>query len=396
LKVSDRTSGVEYAIRDIILHAREYEKSGKEIIYLNIGDPVKYDFKTPSHIKQALIDSIQKDFNFYAESEGIPELREAIAEKESRKGLFVTPEDVLVTNGVSEGLDMTMASIVEPKSEVLMPGPYYPPYASYVKFYGGKPVEFKLTNDSKPDLEDIISRITSRTRALCIISPNNPTGEVFDHKSLKQLVDLACEHSLYLICDEIYDSLIFDGEFTGIGRVAKDSPVILLNGFSKVYLMTGWRCGYICTNSNCAALDNIRNNIPKLARVRISSNLPVQKAAVAALRGPQDHIPMMVDKLRRRRDLVIKRLNQISGITCKLPKGAFYAFPKIGISNRWKDDQQFVLDLLNKTGVLAVHGSGFGTNFGSGHFRLVYLPDENLLDEAMNRIEDFINKQSAY
>jgi aspartate/methionine/tyrosine aminotransferase len=187
--------------------------------------------------------------------------------------------------------------------------------------------------------------------------------------------------------------LIFDGEFTGIGRVAKDSPVILLNGFSKVYLMTGWRCGYICTNSNCAALDNIRNNIPKLARVRISSNLPVQKAAVAALRGPQDHIPMMVNKLRRRRDLVIKRLNQINGITCKLPKGAFYAFPKIGISNRWKDDQQFVLALLNKTGVLAVHGSGFGSTFGSGHFRIVYLPDENILDEAMNRLEDFINEQ---
>lgn len=393
MKVSDRTSGVEYAIRDIILHAREYEKSGKEIIYLNIGDPVKYDFKTPSHIKEALIDSIQKDLNFYAESEGLPELREAIAEKESRKGLSVTAEDVLVTNGVSEGLDMTMASIVEPKTEVLMPGPYYPPYASYVKFYGGKPVEFKLTNDSKPDLEDIVSRITPRTRALCIISPNNPTGEVFDYKSLKQLVDLAAEHSLYLICDEIYDSLIFDGEFTGIGRVAKDSPVILLNGFSKVYLMTGWRCGYICTNGNCAALDNIRNNIPKLARVRISSNLPVQKAAVAALRGPQDHIPMMVNKLRRRRDLVIKRLNQISGITCKLPKGAFYAFPKIGISNRWKDDQQFVLALLNKTGVLAVHGSGFGSTFGSGHFRIVYLPDENILDEAMNRLEDFINEQ---
>lgn len=385
---------MEYAIRDIILHAREYEKSGREIIYLNIGDPVKYDFKTPVHIKQALIDSVLKDLNYYAESEGLSELREAISEKESRKGLSVAPEDVLVTNGVSEGLDMTMASIVEPKTEVLMPGPYYPPYASYVKFYGGTPIEFKLTNDSKPDLEDIISRITPRTRALCIISPNNPTGEVFDYKSLKQLVDLAAEHSLYLICDEIYDNLIFDGEFTGIGKVAKDLPVILLNGFSKVYLMTGWRCGYICTNSNCSSLENIRSNIPKLARVRISANLPVQKAAVAALKGPQDHIPMMVNKLRRRRDLVIKRLNQINGISCKLPKGAFYAFPKIGISNNWKDDQHFVLDLLNKTGVLAVHGSGFGSTFGFGHFRIVYLPDEQILDEAMNRLEHFINEQS--
>lgn len=391
MKVSNRTSEVEYAIRDIIVHAREYEKSGRQIIYLNIGDPVKYDFKTPNHIKQALIDSVSHDFNYYTDSEGLYELREAIVEKESRKGLSVTAEDVLVTNGVSEGLDMTMASIVEPNTEVLMPGPYYPPYASYVKFYGGRPVEFKLTPDGKPDLEDLISKITPRTRALCIISPNNPTGEVFDHKSLKQLVDIAAEHSLYIICDEIYDSLVFDGEFTGIGKVAKDSPVILLNGFSKVYLMTGWRCGYICMNSNCSKLENIRNNIPKLARVRISTNLPVQKAAIAALRGPQDHIPMMVSKLRRRRDLVIKRLNQISSISCNVPKGAFYAFPKINLSSRWKNDKHFVLDLLNETGVLTVHGSGFGSNFGTDHFRIVYLPQEQILDEAMDKLEHFIN-----
>jgi alanine-synthesizing transaminase len=391
LKVSNRTSEVEYAIRDIIVHAREYEKSGRQIIYLNIGDPVKYDFKTPDHIKQALIDSVSHDFNYYTDSEGLYELREAIVEKESRKGLSVTAEDVLVTNGVSEGLDMTMASIVEPNTEVLMPGPYYPPYASYVKFYGGRPVEFKLTPDGKPDLEDLISKITPRTRALCIISPNNPTGEVFDHKSLKQLVDIAAEHSLYIICDEIYDNLVFEGEFTGIGKVAKDSPVILLNGFSKVYLMTGWRCGYICMNSNCTKLENIRNNIPKLARVRISTNLPVQKAAIAALRGPQDHIPMMVNKLRKRRDLVIKRLNQISSISCSVPKGAFYAFPKINLSSRWKNDKHFVLDLLNETGVLTVHGSGFGSNFGTDHFRIVYLPQEQILDEAMDKLEHFIN-----
>ena len=392
MKVSNRTSEVEYAIRDIIVHAREYEKSGRQIIYLNIGDPVKYDFKTPDHIKQALIDSVSHDFNYYTDSEGLYELREAIVEKESRKGLSITAEDVLVTNGVSEGLDMTMASIVEPNTEVLMPGPYYPPYASYVKFYGGRPVEFKLTPDGKPDLEDLISKITPRTRALCIISPNNPTGEVFDHKSLKQLVDIAAEHSLYIICDEIYDSLVFDGEFTGIGKVAKDSPVILLNGFSKVYLMTGWRCGYICMNSNCSKLENIRNNIPKLARVRISTNLPVQRAAIAALRGPQDHIPMMVSKLRRRRDLVVKRLNQISSISCNVPKGAFYAFPKINLSSRWKNDKHFVLDLLNETGVLTVHGSGFGSNFGTDHFRIVYLPQEQILDEAMDKLEHFINE----
>ena len=388
MKVSDRISKVEYAIRDITLHAREYEKSGRKIIYLNIGDPVKFDFPTPGHIKQALIDAVSNDFNYYADSEGILELREAIVKKESQKGLSITVDDVLVTNGISEGLDMVSASIVEPNSEILMPGPYYPPYASYVKFYGGKPVEFKITDDGAPDIDDIKSKINPKTRALCIINPNNPTGEVFNSKNLRQLVDVAAEHDMYIICDEIYDKLVFDTEFTGIGKVAKDAPVILLNGFSKVYLMTGWRCGYICMNSDSQKLENIRNNIPKLARVRIAANLPVQKAAVAALQGPQVHIAETVTKLKKRRDLVFRRLNEIDGISCKLPNGAFYAFPKI-LHNSWKDDKDFVLDLLNRTGILTVHGSGFG-ELGKGHFRIVYLPNEQVLEEAMDKLADFI------
>ena len=394
LKVSDRTSGVEYVIRDIISYARKYESTGKQIIYLNIGDPVKYDFKTPDHIKAALIDAVTKDQNYYAESEGLPELRKAIVEKESQKGFPLADSDVLVTNGVSEGLDMTLASIVDPGTEVLMPGPYYPPYASYVKFYGGKPIEFKLYEDGRPDVEDVASKINSKSRAICIISPNNPTGEVFDRKGLQQLIDIAIEHNLYVICDEIYDNIVFDEQFTSIGRVASDAPVVLLNGFSKGYLMTGWRCGYICLNSDSRKLDGLRENVPKLARVRISSNLPVQIAAIQALRGPQDHIIEMVQKLRKRRDYVVKRLNSINGISCKLPRGAFYVFPKIELEHRWKDDREFVLDLLNSTGVLTVQGSGFGREFGAGHFRIVYLPPENVLEEAMDKLEIFISRSS--
>ena len=394
LKVSDRTSGVEYVIRDIISYARKYESTGKQIIYLNIGDPVKYDFKTPDHIKAALINAVTTDQNYYAESEGLPELRKAIVEKESQKGFPVADSDVLVTNGVSEGLDMTLASIVDPGTEVLMPGPYYPPYASYVKFYGGKPIEFKLYEDGRPDVEDVASKINSKSRAICIISPNNPTGEVFDRKGLQQLIDIATEHNLYIICDEIYDNIVFDEQFTSIGRVASDAPVVLLNGFSKGYLMTGWRCGYICLNSDSRKLDGLRENVPKLARVRISSNLPVQIAAIQALRGPRDHIIEMVRKLRKRRDYVVKRLNSINGISCKLPRGAFYVFPKIELEHRWKDDREFVLDLLNSTGVLTVQGSGFGREFGAGHFRIVYLPPENVLEEAMDKIEAFLSKSS--
>ena len=394
MKVSDRTAGVEYPIRDIISHARKYEATGKQIIYLNIGDPVKYGFNTPDHIKQALIDAVKNNENYYTESEGLPELRRAIVHKEKQKGLSIEENDVLITNGVSEGLDMTLASVVDPNTEVLMPGPYYPPYASYVKFYGGKPVEFKLHEDGRPDLEDLRSKTSSRSRALCIISPNNPTGEVFDRKSLQQLIDVAAENDLYVICDEIYDKIVFDSQFTGIGNVAKEAPLILLNGFSKGYLMTGWRCGYICINSASEKLTFFRKNVPKLARVRISTNLPVQKAAVQALSGPQDHITDMVIKLKRRRDYVVKRLNGIEGVTCKVPHGAFYVFPKINLDARWANDLQFVLELLNSTGVLTVHGSGFGLEFGGGHFRLVYLANEQLLESAMDKLERFIIKSS--
>lgn len=383
---------MEYAIRDIILHARKYESNGGQVIYLNIGDPVKYDFKTPDHIKSALINAVKDNKNYYTDSEGLPELKKAVTEKESQKGMSVTEDDVLITNGVSEGLDMILASIVDPNSEVLMSGPYYPPYSSYVKFYGGKPVEFRINEDGRPDLEDLISKITPRTRAICIISPNNPTGEVFDRKSLQQLIDVAAEHNLYIITDEIYDKIVFDDQFTGIGKVSKDAPVILLNGFSKSYLMTGWRCGYVCFNSNASGLDELRKNVPKLARVRISSNLPVQVAAVEALRGPQTHIIDMVDKLRKRRDYIVKRLNAMEGISCRIPHGAFYVFPKVNLDRYWEDDQQFVLDLLSKTGVLTVQGSGFGKAFGSSHFRIVYLPKEEVLEQAMDKLEFFMHE----
>ena len=383
---------MEYAIRDIILHARKYESNGGQVIYLNIGDPVKYDFKTPDHIKSALINAVKDNKNYYTDSEGLPELKKAVTEKESQKGMSVTEDDVLITNGVSEGLDMILASIVDPNSEVLMSGPYYPPYASYVKFYGGKPVEFRINENGRPDLEDLISKITPRTRALCIISPNNPTGEVFDRKSLQQLIDVAAEHNLYIITDEIYDKIVFDDQFTGIGKVSKDAPVILLNGFSKSYLMTGWRCGYVCFNSNASGLDELRKNVPKLARVRISANLPVQVAAVEALRGPQTHIIDLVEKLRKRRDYVVKRLNAMEGISCSIPHGAFYVFPKVNLDRYWEDDQQFVLDLLSKTGVLTVQGSGFGKAFGSSHFRIVYLPKEEVLEQAMDKLEFFMHE----
>ena len=377
LKVSKKVVGVEYAIRDIVLAARKVEQSGMQVDYLNIGDPVQFGFQPPENVKQALINSIDRGENYYSTSEGLLELREEIAKKENAKGLSITADDILITNGVSEGLDMVISSIVEEGDEVLLPGPYYPPYASYVRLHGGIPVEFSVDlNNSTPDIDDIKSKITSKTVAICLISPNNPTGVVFNENSLKELVDVANQHNLYIICDEIYDQIIFDDKFVGIGKVAGDSPVIILNGFSKVHLMSGWRIGYIAFNQS-PQLESLREHLPKLARVRIATNLPIQHAALESLRGSQNYIGDFVSEIKKHRDLVVK--------------GAFYAFPKIE-DNRFGTDKEFVTKLLESKGVLTVHGSGFGELYGSGHFRLVYLPSLEILDSAMNKIEEFVSQ----
>jgi alanine-synthesizing transaminase len=391
LKVSKKVVGVEYAIRDIVLAARKVEQTGMKVDYLNIGDPVQFGFQPPDNVKQALIDSIKNGENYYSTSEGLLELREEIAKKENAKGLAITADDVLITNGVSEGLDMVISSIVEEGDEVLLPGPYYPPYASYVRLHGGLPVEFSVDlNNSTPDFDDIKSKITSKTVAICLISPNNPTGVVFNENALKELVDIANEHNLYIICDEIYDQIIFDDKFVGIGKVAGDSPIIILNGFSKVHLMSGWRIGYIAFNRS-PQLEALREHLPKLARVRIATSLPVQHAALESLRGPQNYINDFVSEMKKHRDLVVKRLNEMPGLSCSNPKGAFYVFPKIE-NNRFGSDKEFVTKLLESKGVLTVHGSGFGEQYGSGHFRLVYLPSIEILNSAMNKIEEFVSQ----
>ncbi|MGY5148877.1 MAG: aminotransferase class I/II-fold pyridoxal phosphate-dependent enzyme [Candidatus Nitrosopumilus sp. bin_68KS] len=391
MKVSKKVIGVEYAIRDIVVAARKVQQKGMQVDYLNIGDPVQFGFQPPDNVKQALIDAINKGENYYSTSEGLLELREEIAKKENAKGLSIGADEILVTNGVSEGLDMVISSIVEEGDEVLLPGPYYPPYASYVRLHGGIPIEFAVDlENSTPDIDDIKSKITAKTVAICLISPNNPTGVVFNEKSLKELVNIANQNNLYIICDEIYDQIIFDDKFVGIGKVAGDSPVIVLNGFSKVHLMSGWRIGYIAFNQS-SQLDALREHLPKLARVRIATSLPVQHAALESLRGPQNYISEFVSEIKKRRDLVVKRLNEMPGLSCPNPKGAFYAFPKIE-DDRFGTDKEFVTQLLETKGVLTVHGSGFGEQYGSGHFRLVYLPSLEILDSAMNKIQDFVSQ----
>jgi len=396
-KATERTRSVEYAIRDVLAFAKKLEKKGKKIIYLNIGDPCKYDFDTPGYVKKALVNAVEQGSNWYAPSEGLPELREAICDKEKKvNGVSIQAEDVIVTQGISEGIQMLMAAVVELGDEVLVPGPTYPPYMSYVKFFGGKAVSYETVEDGswQPDLDDIKRKISAKTRAIVVINPNNPTGALYSEKLVKAIVNLAGEHNLVLISDEIYDRIVFRRGFVSAAHIAKDVPVVGMNGFSKTYLMTGWRLGYMYFYDPEGRLAELKECVAKETRIRLSASTPVQKAGVTALKGPQHHITEMNKKLQQRRDFAWKRLNEITGISCTKPEGAFYVFPKVdGIGSRWKTDAEFARQLLEKTGVLIVHGSGFDEIYGSGHFRAVILPPKKMLKEALDNLEDFMSKK---
>lgn len=394
VKVAERAKAIEYAIRDVIVNVGPITKIGKRIFCLNIGDPVAFDFPTPDHIKQALIEAVESGENFYSPSEGVQELRQAIAEKEKRvNDVNVPAENVLVTSGVSEGIQMLLAALMEMGDEILVPGPAYSPYLSYTKAFNGTPITYETIEEDnwQPNTDDLRSKISEKTRAIVIINPNNPTGALYRRKMVKQMLDIAGEHELLVLSDEIYDQIRYVENYFSTAHLAKDLPIVGLNGFSKVYLMTGWRLGYVYFHEPNGELEELKKTIEKEQRIRICASTPVQMAGIAALRGPQDHVKEMVERLRIRRDYAWKRLNDIEGVSCAKPEGAFYVFPKIhDIGSKWKTDMEFAVELLKETGVLLVHGSGFDPIYGAGHFRGVFLPPIETLEEAINEIERFI------
>ena len=398
VKVTARAKAIEYAIRDIIVHVNEVARTGKKIFYLNIGDPVAFDFHTPPHVKQALCNAVKEDANNYSPSEGLPELRQAIAEKERRvNGVKLSAENVIVTSGASEGIQMVIAALIGGGDEILVPGPAYPPYISYAKFFGGEPVTYEIVEKEEwqPSVDDLRRKISKKTRAIVIINPNNPCGALYREKTVKQIIDLAGEHGLPILSDEIYDQITYTENFVSTAHLAEDVPVVGLNGFSKVQLMTGWRLGYVYFHQQRGQLEELKQCIEKEARIRICANTPVQKAGIAALNGPQDHVKDLVSRLRKRRDYAWKRLNEIEGLSCAKPEGAFYVFPKIhAVGSAWKTDLEFALDLLRETGVLFVHGSGFDQKYGAGHVRGVFLPPVETLEQAFNEIERFMEKKA--
>lgn len=393
IKASKRTLEIEYAIRDVTLPARELEKKGHKILKLNIGDPCAYDFDTPEPIKAAVKKAMEHGKNGYTPSEGIPELLDAIVEKERRDGVEIKQSDIVVTTGVTESLLLLFAATFEEGDEILVPGPAYPPYVTYIKLNGAKPVPYRTIEEENwaPDIDDLKKKITPKTKAIAVITPNNPTGALYKEKVLKEICDIVAEHpQMYLISDEIYDMMVYDDEFVSPGKINKEIPMVIFNGISKGYLAPGWRIGYMAFRDPSGALSEIREGVMRQARARLCASSICQYGYHKALMGAQSHLEALRAKLKERRDFAYKRINEIPGLSTQKPGGAFYIFPKIEVP--YKSDKQFVLDILENCHVLLVHGSGFCETYGKGHFRAVFLPPIEMMSEAFDRIENYMRK----
>ncbi len=382
---ADRTRRITYAVRDVIAWADEARAAGREILYLNIGDPNLYDFETPPHIVEATVEALRANRNGYAPSSGIAQAREAVERDNARKGI----SDIVhtfVTSGSSEAIDLAMAALVNPGDNVLTPSPGYPLYPAVLARFGAEERLYPLDegNGWQPDPDAIRERIDERTKALVVINPNNPTGSVTGREVLKELVEIAVEHDLVLFSDEIYDRLAFEpGSFTATASLSSEAKIITLHGLSKVFVAPGFRLGWASISGPAAELADYCAAIRKLEGARLSANHPEQYAVAPALDGPMDYLDGVMAKLRSRRDLVVERLNAIDGISCVEPKGAFYAFPKIDFE---LPDSEFCRRVVLETGVVIVPGSGFGALAGDGHFRVVFLPPEDTLDRALDGI----------
>ncbi|MDR3283183.1 MAG: aminotransferase class I/II-fold pyridoxal phosphate-dependent enzyme, partial [Candidatus Methanoplasma sp.] len=286
IKASSRSMGMDYAIREITVPAAAAAANGMKLYNLNIGDPNKWDFETPEYFKATLREAVDNIDNGYGDSQGNLNLRKAIVDREYEKhGVKITPEDVYVTSGLSECINVLMATLVDPGDEVLVPGPGYPSYSQYIKFYDGRAVPYRQMEEEgwRPDVDMIRKRVTSRTKALVVINPNNPTSAVYDEKTLREIGDIAAESQIPLISDEIYDKLMFNGKFFSLSRLPDDIPRVILNGFSKVNLIPGWREGYCYFMDKHGVLDDIREGMMRQFRIRICPNVPCQEAARVSL-----------------------------------------------------------------------------------------------------------------
>ncbi len=398
-KKSERLNNLSYAIRGPVFDkAQQLAAQGHKIINLNIGNPAPFGFDVPDEIMGDMIMNL-RNAQGYCHHLGIFPARKAVMHYTQQVGIKdVRIEDIFIGNGVSELIVMTLQALLNPNDEILIPSPDYPLWTTAVGLSGGKPVHYICDEESdwNPDVDDIASKITSKTKGIVLINPNNPTGAVYEKDVLQKIVDLAAEHNLIVFSDEIYDKILYDGnKHIPTASLSEDVFFMTFGGLSKNYRATGFRGGWVIASGAKEKAKNYLEGINLLASMRLCANVPTQYAIQTALGGYQSINDLVAEggRLRKQRDLIHYRLTDIPGITCVKPKGAMYVFPKIDLSKfTFKDDEQFTLELLTEHKILVVSGSGFNT-FDHAHFRVVFLPDADTLNKAVDEMEHFLSEK---
>lgn len=401
---SSKLNNVLYDIRGPILEeANRMEAMGHRILKLNIGNTAPFGFEAPDAIMMDIIRHLPVTQG-YSDSRGLYSARTAIVQHYQNRGILdLEPNDVYLGNGVSELIPMTLQALCETDDEILVPMPDYPLWTASVALSGGKPVHYLCDEENNwyPDLEDIKSKITSRTKGIVVINPNNPTGSVYPRHILQQIVDMAREHELVVFTDEIYEKIIYDGaEAINLATLTGDDVLCLtFSGLSKAYRVCGYRAGWVAITGPKHEAANYIEGITLLASMRLCSNVPAQHAIQTALGGYQsiDALVAPGGRLHEQRDVAYRMLNEIDGISCNQSDGALYLFPKVDTEKfNIVDDEKFMLDLLKEQKILFSHGGAFNWH-KPDHFRLVFLPDVQTLTDALNRLGEFLSdyKQRA-
>jgi alanine-synthesizing transaminase len=391
IQAAERTKNFTYAIRNIVHEAKKIEALGREVLYLNIGDPAPYGFGPSEELVAALEKAIKDGHHGYAPSLGVWESRVAIAEDSLRQGIPLSPEDVIITSGASEAADLLLSSLMEPGDEWLVPTPGYPLYTAILSKLGAKEVAYhtSIENAWEPDLDEIERLITPKTKGIVVINPNNPTGAIYSQKTLEGILALSSRRGLLVLADEVYGPMTYGKTFIPMAKLADHkTPLITLESMSKVYLAPGWRVGWMKIH-NSHLFKDLRVGMNKMADARLCSPRLPQHTIPTALALDPSYMKELMGKFQKKRDYCMERIRAIPAMKAVEPQGAFYLMAQIR-SPKWETDEQFVLSLLREHGVLLVHGSGFGTDPKSGFFRMVYLPQEPILKKVFDCLENLI------
>jgi len=389
IPIARRISGFSYAIRNVAVEAERVEATGMKVRYLNVGNPPAFGFQPPAHLVEAVTRALERGENGYGPSVGVRPAREAVAAEYTGRGWPVSADRVLITAGTSEGIELTLRALVDPDGEVLVPLPTYPLYTAVLAKIGARAV-FYRTDPSRgwlPDLDHLATLVTPATRVLVVIDPNNPTGATYPTASRRGLLNFADRHGLVVLADEVYGDLGYDGAVPPIGTLDPDAPIISFSSLSKGYMAPGWRTGWLAVGRT-PRLDDALAAIRKMADGRLCSNVPMEHAVAAALTGDRSHQVAFRAALKERAAVTVSRLRAMPGVTCSEPTAAFYAMPKVTLPPG-RTDEEYVLALLRATGILTVHGSGFGMPATEGYLRVVFLASPAELGEIYGLMAAF-------